>query len=564
MTDTGEDVPAAEEAADLEDTGPALLAVERLDASMTTRDGIRLDADVWMPQGDGPYPVLLMRTAFGRRRSDTHVFAHPRWYAEQGYIVAVQDVRGTGTSQGTFQPFAQEAADGADAMAWAAGLAGSSGALGLCGCGYAGITQLLALAGLEGQEAPGDDIRAAVPVLAGWDLRDDWLSGGGAPRFAETLLWALQIGADQARRAGDAGAAGRIEAALASWGGAAASTLADWARLPFVGDGPLGDWLTPSAAHADVDRLSPHGRLRGRDCTMPTLHVGGWHDGKLAGTLAAYQEMAGHAVAGARQHLVVGPWTGEPWSRLAGTIDTAATGECPLDRLQLAWFDHWLKGIDQGLDDDDPVHLFDLGARRWTSFAAFPEPAPEALYLGSTGLAASTVDDGELVPDYPEETAIDRILNDPVHPVPAWAGHGGLPRGLRQRARIDARGDVAVYTTPAVDDPVVVVGAVELVLYAQSDAPGFDISAVLSIVDRDGRVSELTRGYRRIAADEEGPHAVAMGYTYATLRAGQRLRLSLAGSSVPAFIGAAGGTGPVLIEIASGAAGPSHLLVRTL
>lgn len=574
MTDTGENETAAEEPLEPGDDGQGMLAVHRQDGSMTTRDGVRLDADLWMPEGDGPYPVLLMRTPFGRRRADTHAYAHPAWYAEQGYIVVVQDVRGTGSSGGTFEPFTHEAADGADAVAWAASLAGSSGAVGLYGCGYAGVAQLLALSeDPPARTEPEGIIRAAAPAFAGWDLREDWISEGGTPRMAETVALALLVGLQQASRAGDAAAVGRIAAAIAVWrSGGVAQCMADWPDLPYVGDGPLRSWLDGSGHAADWSRWSPHARLRGREWSVPTLHVGGWHDGKLAGTINAFTALAEQSVDGARQHLVVGPWSGDPWALLAGTIDVGASGERPLDRLQLAWFDHWLKGVDLGLDDDDPVHLFDLGRRSWESFPALPEPAPEALYLGSTGLAASAGDDGELSADYPEETAIDRILHDPLHPVPAWGGHGGLPRGMRQRSRVDARGDVATYATPSVDAAVALVGAVELVLYAGADAPVFDICAVLSVVGSDGRATELTHGFRRVDAGEPGPYAVDMGYTCATVRAGQRLRLSLAGSSVPAYpVGdgasaagsGAGGTEPVLIEIASGSAGPSHLLVRT-
>ena len=88
--------------------------------SMTTRDGVRLDADLYRPADGGPYPVLLMRQPYGRRIASTVVFAHPRWYAAQGYIIAIQDVRGTGSSEGTFRAFETEREDGADAVAWAA------------------------------------------------------------------------------------------------------------------------------------------------------------------------------------------------------------------------------------------------------------------------------------------------------------------------------------------------------------------------------------------------------------------------------------------------------------
>src|ERR1700721_3115444 len=87
---------------------------------MVTRDGTRLDADIWRPDAPGPFPVLLMRQPYGRRIASTLVYAHPAWYAAHGYIVAIQDVRGTGTSEGEFRLFLDEESDGAHAVAWAA------------------------------------------------------------------------------------------------------------------------------------------------------------------------------------------------------------------------------------------------------------------------------------------------------------------------------------------------------------------------------------------------------------------------------------------------------------
>ena len=92
--------------------------------SMRTRDGVRLDADLYRPDAAGTWPVLLLRVPCGRRIALTSHYAHPRWYAARGYVVVVQDVRGCGTSDGRFRPFEAEREDGADAVAWAASLPG--------------------------------------------------------------------------------------------------------------------------------------------------------------------------------------------------------------------------------------------------------------------------------------------------------------------------------------------------------------------------------------------------------------------------------------------------------
>ncbi len=540
------------------------LAVERVDASMTTRDGTRLDADLWVPQADGPYPVLLMRTPFGRRKAETYVYAHPIWYAEQGYIVAVQDVRGTGSSEGSFDPFVHEADDGADALAWASGLNGANGAVGLYGCGYAGVAQLLALAGANASDEQEDGaIRAAVPTLAGWDIRRDWAFEQGTFRLADNVCWALLLAAERAAGTGDSAGLATIEAALSSlMGRADASVLAEAADLPLLQDGHYGRWISRAAEHADWGHMSPRTGLEGRNCTTPMLHIGGWFDGKLRGTIEAFRELSARSADGARQHLVVGPWSGEPWGRASGTIDIAGLAGSPIDQAQLAWFNHWLKGVDEGLDDDDSVHLYDMCARRWRSYASLPEPEAEPLFLVSTGLAASSDEDGELSPERQEGASIDRLIHDPRRPVPGGGGHGG-PRGAAQdRSLIDARGDVATYTTPALEEALLVVGEVDLALYARSDADAFDVSAVLSVVERDGGTLPLTRGQRRVTPDDALPLTISMGYVCARIGAGRRLRLSLSCDGTKASGVDAGS--PSLIEIGAGGDGPSHLLLRTV
>src|SRR5258708_32639422 len=112
--------------------------------SMRPRDGVRLDADVYQPMGGAPFPVLLMRQPYGRKIASTVVYAHPHWYAQHGYLVAIQDVRGSGTSEGTFKLFENETNDGADALAWAAALEGSNGRVGMRGLCYQGARQRLA------------------------------------------------------------------------------------------------------------------------------------------------------------------------------------------------------------------------------------------------------------------------------------------------------------------------------------------------------------------------------------------------------------------------------------
>lgn len=166
-------------------------------ASMYTRDGVRLDADIYRPDGDGEFPVLLMRQPYGRAIASTVVYAHPTWYAAQGYIVVIQDVRGRGTSQGEFKLFANEIADGEDTVNWAASIPGSNGQVGMYGFSYQGMTQLYTAI------AQPPALKTICPAMIGYDLYTDWAYEGGAFCLQTNLAWAIQLATETARLRGD-------------------------------------------------------------------------------------------------------------------------------------------------------------------------------------------------------------------------------------------------------------------------------------------------------------------------------------------------------------------------
>jgi putative CocE/NonD family hydrolase len=532
--------------------------------SMTTRDGMRLDADLYRPAEGGPYPVLLMRQPYGRRIASTVVFAHPRWYAAQGYIVVIQDVRGTGSSEGTFRAFESECEDGADAVAWAAALPGSTGRVGMYGFSYQGMTQLLALAG--GAPALG----ALAPVMVGWDLHGDWAYEGGALRLADGIGWGIQMAAIRAGYEKD------HEAVLALSRAARALPLAD--ETPAYPDvlrryqtyGHFTAWVeseSPEAAY--WARTSPRAALAGQRMDVPMLHIGGWYDTMLMGTLDAFA--VARAASDQPQRLVVGPWPHLPWGRMSGG-DMGAEADAQIDRLQLRWFDGFLKDCGGGECLCTGLDLFDVGAKVWRNFTVWPSET-RALYLGSEGLAAPTVTDG-LLQETIGNASGDEVVHDPWRPVPSFGGHDAAPMGRQDRTALDARADIACFTSAPLAETALLVGRVDLDLWVEADAASFDISAVLSEVTPAGRAIVLTQGYRRMAPGAALPVRVSLRAICATIEAGSALRLSLAGASFPAHPVNPGTGEPIAetrasdcqvitLSLLSGGETPSRLILPT-
>jgi putative CocE/NonD family hydrolase len=493
--------------------------------SMRTRDGTRLDADVYRPPGEGPWPVLLLRQAYGRKVASTLCYAHPSWYAKQGYMVVVQDVRGRGTSEGSFEPLEHEAFDGADAVAWAATLDGADGAVGMYGFSYQGVNQLLAAC------EPGPHLKALAPAMIGWNIHDDWAYENGAFNLSANLGWAVQLAAENARLGGDLDAFFELHA-LAR-------------RLPFDSPNPARPpfmdrfrewshyhrWLD-EPREADYWReLSPSAHaetLRAR--ALPMLFIGGWFDTHLPGTLAAFDAMAGAAPA----RLEVGPWTHFPWDRRVGGLDFGAEAIGAIDHLQIRWFDRWLKGVQNGVEFEPAIGLFDMGARRWRRFAAWPRTT-RTLFLSSDGRGAVDGAAGRLVPGEDALSSVDTLVHDPWRPAPSVGGAFGSPPGPVDRAAVDARADVLTFTTAPLEAPLAIAGQVDAEILVRADAPHFDLCCTLSRVTAGGQPFQVAEGYWSGTAPEPNRSVrVPLRATCVTLMEGERLRLSIAAASFPA------------------------------
>lgn len=494
-------------------------------ASMLTRDGVRLDADIYRPSCEGEFPVLLMRQPYGRAIASTVVYAHPTWYAAQGYIVVIQDVRGRGTSQGSFKLFSHEIADGEDAVNWAAKLPGSNAKVGMYGFSYQGMTQLYAAA----SKPPA--LKTICPAMIGYDLYADWAYEGGAFCLAANLVWAIQLAAETARLSGDETAYQALFAASRNLPLNEAIPANPEILKKFASDSFYHEWLAHPKPCEYWEKLSPKTYFQGVD--LPMLHIGGWFDTFIRGTIHLYKEMAARSTY--NQHLIIGPWAHLPWCRQVGAVDYGKAAETPIDWLQVRWFDQILKDLDTGLFDEPPISLFEMGSNKWRLFDSWPGNNHKSYFLATTGLASIRESEGKLTDSLPENCPCDVLVHDPWRPVPALGGHASMPSGSFERSPLDYRSDVLTYTTEPLTTDLHLAGDIAVEIYCTADCRSHDLSAILSEVHPNGNTYNLTQGYLHVESNQDASLQIQLQATCVRIAKGNALRLSLSAACFPAY-----------------------------
>lgn len=513
------------------------------------RDGITLSTDVYRPDGDGPYPVLYMRNPYGRTLGHMTVYHHPTWYARNGYIVLIQDVRGRWDSEGAWDPFEHDGTDGYDTIAWAANLPYSNGKVGTYGFSYGAGVQFLT-ASLQP--------RALVCMAAACfpaDLYDGFLTRGGAVQLAFLQSWAFYVAQDRARRAGDSAAEAQL-LQLANAPGAA------YQHLPLAEHELLDKyapfyrrWLNTPPGDPEWQQWSV--RKLWKTITVPTLHIGGWYDTFADGTLENFLGMRQHAAtdhARQNQRLVFGPWWHMPWGPRVGALDFGPEAVNRVNEWQLQWFDHWLKPGPVQLPGA-VVRYFVMGANEWRSRSDWPQTTDwKKLFLRSNGLANGWDGDGSLAeqPASGTETP-DVFVHNPRNPVPSLGGRsccfpGAAPMGPADQRPVLSRRDVLVYIGEPLAEYVVVTGKGLVELWVASDGESTDFVIAVMDVGPDGRAINVTDGVSRISVDSTENASLAnrdlssafqikvpLAVTSHRFAAGHRIALSIAGSSFPAF-----------------------------
>ncbi|MEO0941189.1 MAG: CocE/NonD family hydrolase [Cyanobacteria bacterium J06642_12] len=543
------------------------------------RDGTTLYADIYRPNHcSEPLPVLLMRLPYGRAVASTVVYAHPSWYANQGFIVVIQDVRGCGQSEGTFYPLqTAEMEDGVQTVDWCRRLPGSNGKVGMYGFSYQGITQFQAVAG--GASSVG--LAAIAPGMAAIDRYRGWCYWGGALALDLVLPWSVQLAQDQAqfRRAEpDATQLGQARADMQTWLNVTPLDSLELLQGQSHADFYF-DWLRETVADSAYEQdLNPQSYLENSH-DVPGLHIAGWADSYLLGTIQAYEWLQPRTAH--PQHLVVGPWQHIPWSRHVGELDFGPAASPTIDRLQVQWFKQWLHNNDAPEATHQPaplphestsgkprpdnescgaiavdaiVNLFEMGSNRWLQFDRWPIPThPYRLWLASDGLANGPDSNGQLVatPASPPDEAtdsgrvsktgsgFDTYVYDPRIANPT------TPYGPYDQRRVHHRPDLLLYTSDPLNTPLAIVGAPIMTLYAATTAVDTDWVVKLMRLTSTGAAILLSAGVlrgrfhqslsqpERLPPEEIVQYTIELRPTCWKVPAGDRLQVAVASAAFP-------------------------------
>lgn len=520
------------------------------------RDGTILYGDVYRPAGNVRVPVLLHRLPYGKHTPRYRsLYLDPVRAVNRGYAVVVQDTRGRHMSEGTFYPYRHEATDGFDTVEWCAAQQWCDGNVGMFGISYHGATQWLA----AGESPPS--LKAIIPGVTSDDYYDSWTYLGGAFQLFWTAGWAGSFAVND------------IGNRLSS---ANLDVLRQWLRDPHAMSGHLPlqempalrgvadyyyDWL----AHPTYDdywkSFAPKEKFK--QIKVPALNWGGWYDGFIRGSIRCYQGMRDKGeseLSRKQQHLIIGPWLHGPSPPAVsgqGYFGSDGSGDAiDLHGMQLSWFDHWLKGEDNGVDTDPNTYIFMMGENTWRSEESWPPPSVQTAnyFLRSRGKANSLNGDGILSMDPPKagETP-DRYMYNPLNPVPTNGGAhlAGIPSvfnvGVQDQRSVEMRSDVLVYTSDPLEKDTEITGHVTLNLWAVTSASDTDWTAKLVDVHPNGLAVNVCDGILKarfrnsltetslVEPDNAYLYRIDVGPTSMLFKRGHSIRLEVSSSNFPAY-----------------------------
>ncbi len=518
------------------------------------RDGTMLYADVWRPFKEGKYPAILTRTPYNKNLMfPTRAgYMNPQRIARAGYAVVIQDVRGTGDSEGEAFFWKQEIEDGYDSVEGVAALPWCDGNVGMYGFSYFGYTQWAAAAACPPHlkaicpgmtyhiprsfpfSASGDSFKLQVHL--GWCLSriiQELLRLKLPPKEFQSTLKRLIFLADDIKQQF------RV---LPMKEAPAAKIVDEFGIKP-----GFADILSHTADDSFWNDIG--GPLPLNKINVPVFNIAGWYDPEMTpGVIDSYRKLEDRKSSRLPANkLLIGPWIhSADMLNIIGQLDfgLASSGMLTdVTGLHLRWFDKWLKGIDNGVEAEPPVRLFVMGTNVWRDENEWPLARTKysKCYLHSGGQANSRSGDGTLSLVKPDEEQPDSFLYDPRNPVPS----NEMGMGAFDQQAVENRTDVLVYTTPPLEKDLEITGPLRMTLFASSSAVDTDFTGKLVDVWPSGVAYNVAEGivrarYRRSAARPEllqpgeiFKYSIDLGGTSNVFKAGHSVRIEVSSSNFP-------------------------------
>ena len=489
----------------------ATTAQEQFTEWVEMPDGVLLATEVYLPEGTGPWPVVLARTPYDRMDTSTILVGPPSLYTDDGYAHVAQDIRGTGESEGDFN-YTNDTVDGHTTVDWITDQSWCDGNIEMGGFSAGGETSYAMATG-----AP-EAVRSLRSEAATTDFYHHGVYQGGAFRWDYTGTFFELIGRED-----------RLEELLEH-------------RL-------LDEYWEP---YQWIDRAD--------EVHTPILHIGGWYDVALQGALDTFRAFQHQGADGARgnQYLIMGPWTHDvEWGgRIAGGASSGVwypeNADIDLEGIRAAFRDYWVRGEANGVDQWPAVQVYLMGAvdeedapgNQWVELDDWPPWSyKEPWYLDANGgLADTAAPSGSIT-----------LTIDPENYVRTVGGANVFTStGPRVQHQAEVRDDVLTFTSEVLERPVAIMGPVTARIWIRPDTTDLDLSVRLcDVYPQENHpvpqsrlvIDGIQRARMRCGDDREcflepgvaTEIEVDLWSTAIVFNAGHQIRVSIAGSNYPRF-----------------------------
>ena len=454
-----------------------------------TRDGEQLATDVYLPTGtkETRFPTVLVRTPYGKGKDKEQYYR----FLQRGYAVVVQDTRGREDSTGEWRPEYYEIEDGDDTLNWISAQPFSDGQVSMTGGSYLGYVQWAAAA------SGNPHLKAMLSNVCAGSAFIDIPRRGGCFNSG-MLAWAFMM--TEKRLRADLVAQDNWDEIL---------DIRPLNQIPKQALGHEVPFLEKWLEHTDMDDFWERGNWskRYKGGQVPALIMSGWFDDNGMGTTEALD--------------LVKSWEKGTWKAVLGPWKHSGNAQYDLHALRLGdnalrydmdilcmkWLEHFLKGVENGIEKTAAVEYYTIGENQWKTAESWPVETSERkmfyldggdMSLGQESSARGTGEScghGVLSDTLPKTSGAEDYVYDPDHPsvhiIDMSENELEVPEDYTDEEK---RADMLSFSTPVLTEPLTVTGDMQAELYVSCDCPDTDFVVRVTDVDENGHSVKLADG----------------------------------------------------------------------